>query len=144
MVQVVSWRIFLSITSQALSPPCISWPIQSPTNMSTTYMVTTSVEMDLTLGNDTEIVTWICIMVTTWANGTPLGPTSFREEDLIELCVGLGQEHLEGVLQLLDTEAVLALPSGSNMTATLHLFAMVSVWHVEPVNLCIWPPWFCR
>ena len=71
-------------------------------------MVTTSAEIDLTLGDDTKIGNQICILVATQGNGTPLCPSSFKEENTVELFVGLGQEHQEGVLQLLDTETVLA------------------------------------
>ena len=76
--------------------------------MTTTSMVTTSAEMDPTLGDDTEIVNQICVLVTSWGDGTPLCPTSCKEEDAVKLCVGLGQEHPAGVLQLSDTETVIA------------------------------------
>ena len=46
--------------------------------------------MDLTLGDDTEIVNKICIMVVTQGDGTPLCPTSFKEEDVVELGAGVG------------------------------------------------------
>ena len=58
--------------------------------MSTTPTVTTSVEMDLTLGDDTEIPNQICILFTTQGDGTLLGPISFGKKDMIELCIGLG------------------------------------------------------
>ena len=32
---------------------------------------------------------------------------SFGEEIVVELCIGIGQEHLEGVLKPSETEAVL-------------------------------------
>ena len=67
-----------------------------------------------------------------------MDPTSFREEDATELCIGLGQEHPEGVLQLLDTETVLAFSSGSNMMAALCHFAVAMNWYGKPVKLCIW------
>ena len=38
---------------------------------------------------------------------TLLCPSSFREEDLVKLWVGIGQEHCEGVLKLSDIEAEL-------------------------------------
>ena len=71
--------------------------------MSAASMVTASVEIALTLGDDTAIANQIYVMVTTRGNGTLLDPTSFGEEDAIEMCVGLDKEHLEGVLQLSDT-----------------------------------------
>ena len=102
-------------------------------------MATASAEMDLTLGDDTVIANWICKLVATREDGTPLGPTSFGKEDVIELCVGLGQEHPEGVLQLSDTEMVLAFSSTSNMIAMLCHFAVAMNWHGEPVKFPIWP-----
>ena len=45
-----------------------------------------------------------------------MDPTSFGEEDVIELCVGLGQEHLEGVLQGSDTKTILAFSSSPSVT----------------------------
>ena len=56
--------------------------------MSTTSMVTALVELDLTLGNGAAIVTWMCILIVTWGNGTLLDLTSFGEEDAIKLCIG--------------------------------------------------------
>ena len=70
--------------------------------MSTTSMAPAIVEMYLTLDDDTTIVNWICILVATRGDGT-LGPTFFGEEDTVEVCVGLGQEHPEDVLWLLGT-----------------------------------------
>ena len=64
--------------------------------------------MDPTLGDNTEIANQICILVATQCNGTPLCPTSFGEEDVVKMCIGLGQEHPEGVLWLSDTQMVLA------------------------------------
>ena len=108
--------------------------------MSTASTVTTFREMDLTLGHDTEITNQICILNATQGNGTLLSPTFFCEEDTNELFVGLGQEHLEGVLQLSDTETALAFPSGSNMMVTSCHFAVAMAWHGKPIKLCIWPP----
>ena len=79
------------------------------------------------------------MLVVTLGNGTLLGPTSFREEDVIELCVGLCQEHPEGVLQLLDTETVLAFPSDFYLMATICHFTVATVWCGKPEKLCIWP-----
>ena len=68
-----------------------------------------------------------------------LGPTSFGEKDAIELCIGLGQEHPEGVLQLSDTETFLAFLSDFNLMALLHCFAAAMGWCWKPVKLCIQP-----
>ena len=53
--------------------------------MSTMPMVTTSVEMDLTVGDDTEIANQICILIATQGDGTLLCPSSFKEEHAVEL-----------------------------------------------------------
>ena len=69
------------------------------TNMSSASMATASVETDLTLDGDTKIGNQICIPVATQGDGTPLCPSLLNiEEDAVELCIGLGQEHPEGVL----------------------------------------------
>ena len=44
---------------------------------------------DSTLGYGHEIVNHICILVATQGNGTLFPHDSFKEEDLVELCVGL-------------------------------------------------------
>ena len=61
-----------------------------------------------------------------------------ERRDVIKLCIGLGKEHPEGVLWLLDTETVLAFLSDSNMMATLHYFSAAMGWHSEPFKLHIW------
>ena len=76
--------------------------------MSTTPTVTNLVVCDLTLGNEHETANHICILVATQGNGTPFPHDSFQEEDVVELCMGFGQENLEGVLWLSKTKAVLA------------------------------------
>ena len=70
--------------------------------MSTSSAVTTLVEMDLTLGDNIDIGNKICVLVVTRGNGTLLDPSSFKEQDVVELCIRLGQKHPEGLFQLLD------------------------------------------
>ena len=106
--------------------------------MSTTSTATTSVVRDLTLGDD--IVNHICILAATLGDGIPFYPDSLQEEDVVKLCMGLGQAHLEVVLWLSDTETVLAFQSGSEMMATMHLFTKAMVWHDEPIKICVHPP----
>ena len=108
--------------------------------MSTTSMATTSADIDPTLGDDTDIGNQICIMVTTLGDGTLLCPRSFKEEDVVEFCVWLGQEHPEGVLWLLDTETVLVFQCDSDKKATMHCLTVATVWWGQLVMLCILPP----
>ena len=108
--------------------------------MSTTSMGTASAELDPTLSDDTVIVTQICILIASQGDDTPLDPTSFREEDAIKLCVGLGQEHLEGVLWVSDAKIVLVFSSDPSMMAALQCFGATMTWHDDPAWHCIWPP----
>ena len=62
------------------------------------------------------------------------------EEDTVKLCVGLGQEHSEDVLWLLDTETVLAFWCESNMMATTHHLTLATVSPSEPIKLHVLPP----
>ena len=98
----------MSHLSPYLCPTYIDFPILFHPIMSTTSTATASAVHDSTLGDEHEIANHICILVATCVDGTLFSPDSFQEEDLIELCMGLGQAHLEGVLQILQTEAVLA------------------------------------
>ena len=59
---------------------------------------------------------------------------------MTKLYIGSGQEHLEGVLWLSDTETVLAFSSSSNMMAASCHFAEAMNWHGKPVRLHIQPP----
>ena len=102
-------------------------------------MVTASAEMDLTLGNNLNTRNWICTLTATQGDGTPLGLSSFKEQDMVKLCIGLGQEPPEGVLQLSNTEAVLAFQCYTNMMAALHHLTTVKVWQGKPIVLHILP-----
>ena len=70
-------------------------------------MSMTSRACDPTLGDAQDLANHICILVATHGNGTPFSPDSFQEEDLVELCMGLGQAHPDGVLWILETEVLL-------------------------------------
>ena len=102
-------------------------------------MVTTSVKMGPTLGDDIDIRNQICMLVATWSDGTPLGPSSFTEQDVVQLCIRLGQEHSKGMLQLFDTEAVLAFQHDTDMMAMKHHLRAAKVWWGELVMLHILP-----
>ena len=108
--------------------------------MSTLFMVTALAEMDLTLCDDTDIGNRICILVATQGDVTPLNPSSFQEESVIELCMGLGQEHPEGVICLSDTEAVLVYQCEPNMLAMTCCLTAAMVWQGEHIRLCMLPP----
>ena len=82
----------------------------------------------------------IYILVATQGDGSPFHPDSFQEEDVVELCMGLSQAYLEGMLRLLDTEAVLSFWSSSEMMAMMCLLAVAMAWCDEPIRLHICPP----
>ena len=115
-------------------------PVLPHISMSTTCTMTALAVRDQTLGDGLEIANHICILVATQGVGTPFSPSSFQEEDMVKLCMGLDQVHLEGLLWLSDTEMVFVLCSGSQMMATMHLFAAAMVWHDDPIKLCICHP----
>ena len=108
--------------------------------MFTTSTVVALAAHDSTLGNEHEIVNCICILVATHSNGTPFTHNSFQEEDLVELCVGLGQAHPESVAWILETEAVLVFWSTSELMATMHLLGAAIAWYNEPIKLHVCPP----
>ena len=64
--------------------------------MSTTSTVTALVAHDSTLGDEHELANCIYILVATHGDGTPFSHDCFQEEDLVDLCMGLGQEYLSG------------------------------------------------
>ena len=59
---------------------------------------------------------------------------------MVTLCIVLGQEHPEGVLQVSDTETVLAFQCVSNMMAMMCHLTAAMIWWDEPIVLCILPP----
>ena len=71
------------------STPYTLWP-DFYTDMLTTFKATASVDVDLTLDNKMDIGSRICILVATQGDASPLCPSSFKEEDMLKLCVGVG------------------------------------------------------
>ena len=69
-----------------------------PPDMSTTSTVTALVVHDHTLGNEAELLNCMCTLLLAKGNGTPFNATSMQEEDIIELCVEVGQTHPKGML----------------------------------------------
>ena len=67
-------------------------------NMSTASTATTSVACSHIPGDETELLNQMCVLVLTRGDCTPFNTTSIQEEDIIDLCVEMGQTHPEGVL----------------------------------------------
>ena len=141
-VSVVSQRVLLWVSHLRphLYPTYVDLSVFPHFNMSIASTVSTSMLRDLTLGDEPEIMNCIRILAATKGNGTPFCPNSFQEKDMVKLCIGLGQAHQEGVLQLSNTEMVLVFWSGSEMMAAMHLFTVAMVWHDEPITIYIHSP----
>ena len=102
--------------SELPSVPIFAQYIPSfPPDMSTTSTVTTLTACDHTLGDDTELLNCMCILLLAKSDGTPFHATFIQEEDIIEFFVELGQIHPEGVLQFLAMESVILFQSGDEM-----------------------------
>ena len=65
--------------------------------MSTTSTATNSVAHDHTIGDDPDLVNHICILTIARVDGTPFHANPLQEEDIVKLCVGMGQAHPNGV-----------------------------------------------
>ena len=55
--------------------------------------MTASAAPDHTLGNDSELLNHMCVLAIAKGDGTPFDATSIQEEDIVELCVEVGQVH---------------------------------------------------
>ena len=108
--------------------------------MSMISTATASVVGDPTLGDSHNSVNCIRILVATQGDGTLFSPSSFQEEDLMGLCMGLGQAHQGSVFQILETKALFAFHSTTKMMAAMHLLGTAIMWCNEPIRLCTHPP----
>ena len=84
----------MSHLSPYLCPLYVDFPVLSHPIMSMTSTVTASIMHESTLGNEYKIANCICILVATHWQCIPFSHESLHEEDLVELCVGLGQTQL--------------------------------------------------
>ena len=109
------------------------------TYISAVFMMTTSAAVDPTLGDEIDVGNWICVLVVTQCNDIPLCPSSFKEKDVVTLCVGVGQEHPEGVLKLSDTKVVLRFICEPEMMAAMHCLNAATIWLGKPIILCSLP-----
>ena len=69
--------------------------------------VTTLAAFDHTVGNDSKLLNHMYILVIARGDGIPFHATSIQEEDIIELCVKVGQTHPIGVIWLSAMESVI-------------------------------------
>ena len=105
--------------------------------MSTT---TTSVAHEHTLGDDPELANHICVLTIARGDGSPFDASPLQEEDIVELCIGIGQAHPDGVLWLSVMESVIVFPSSKEMLHAACLIISATVWHDDPIRLHSQPP----
>ena len=55
--------------------------------------MTALVACDHTPGEDSKLLNCMCVLAIARVDGTPLDATSIQEEDIVELCVEVGQAH---------------------------------------------------
>ena len=106
--------------------------------MPTISTTTALVAHDHTQGDDPDLANCICVLTIARGDGSLFDADSLQEEEVVELCVGMGQVHLNGVLWLSVTESVIAFDSSEEMLACL--ITMATVWHDDSLRLCTQPP----
>ena len=100
--------------------------------MYTTSTATTLAASDHTPGDDPDLLNCMCVLAIARGDGTPFDANSLQE-DIVELCVKVGQAHPKGVLWLLAMELVTAFQSREEMLATAHLVTKAMAWGDEPI-----------
>ena len=108
--------------------------------MSTTFTATTLVAKKCIPGDEVELLNHMCVLVLTRSDGTTFSATSIQEEDIVELCIELGQTHPEGVLQYSMTELVALFHSTDEMLVMVHGVIKATALCKEPIQLCTSPP----
>ena len=108
--------------------------------MFTTSRVTAVAAHDPTLGDVHDLASCIWVLAATHGDGTLFSQDSFQEEDLVELCMDLGQPHPDGVLQISETKALFTFQITAKMMATTQLLGVAMAWCDEPIRLCTHHP----
>ena len=108
--------------------------------MSTTSTVTASVACYHIPGDEVELLNHMCVLVLTWGDGTPFNGTSIQEEDIIEICIQLGQTHPKGVLWHSVVELVILFHSTDEMLVKADGVIKAMALHEEPIRLRMSPP----
>ena len=91
-------------------------------------------------GDEVELLDCMCVLVLTRSNGTLFDATSIQEEDIIKLCIPLGQTHPEGVLQYSAAESVVLFHSTDEMLVMVCRDIKDMALHEEPIRLHMDPP----
>ena len=108
--------------------------------MSTTSTATTLVAQDQIPSDKVEILNFMCVLVLTRDDGTPFDASSIQEEDIIEICIRLGQTHPKGVVQSSVVKSVMLFHSVDEMLVAVHGVIKAMAFHDEPIRLRMSPP----
>ena len=125
--------------SESWNIPIFAKFILSPT-ISTTSTVTALVAPNHIPGNEIELLNHLCVLVLTRSNGTLFDAASIQEEDIIELCIQLGQTCPKGLLQYSVAEVVLLFHSTDKMLVMVHGVIKAMASCEEPIRLRMAPP----
>ena len=102
--------------------------------------ITALVACDHSLGNDPGLLNCMCVLTIAMADGTPFDAGSLQGENIVELCVEVGQAHPKGVLWVLVMELVIAFQFSKEMLATGRLVTKATAWCNKPIKLHTHPP----
>ena len=86
-------------------------------------------------GNELELLNCMCVLVLTRNDGTLFDAAFIQEEDIIELCIELGQTHPKCVLWYSVTESVVLLHSADEMLVMEHGVIKAMALHKETIQL---------
>ena len=101
---------------------------------------TTSAAYDCILDNEVELLNEMCVLLLTRGDGTPFDVASLQEEDLIQLCIDMGQTHPKGLVWFLATELVVLFHSVDEILVAVHGVTQAVALHEESIRLHDSPP----
>ena len=108
--------------------------------MSTTSTVTTLVACNHIPGDEVELLNCMFVLVLTRGDGTPFDAISIQEEEIMELCIELGQTHPEDVLWYSVADLVVLFHSADKMLVMAHGVIKGYTLPEEPIWLHTSPP----
>ena len=104
------------------------------------YISTSLAAHNGTLGDESKLLNHMCVLILARGDGTPIDTTCIQEEDIIELCVEVGQTHPKGVLWLSVMELVILFWSSNEMLAAICRVTKAMAWQKEHFRLHTSPP----
>ena len=85
--------------------------------------------------NETYLQNHMCNLILTKRDGTPVDVTSVMEQDIIEICIRLGQTHPMGVLHFSVMESVVLFQLVDEMQHATHGAIKAMVLHEEAIAI---------